>query len=89
MRIDLEYIRTPRNDWFKELNDIFIEGDGNPDYVFPYVEDCMDAFEMKGMLKGAFALSIGVAAGAIGGLVIKYFRNKKKNQEETEEEKGS
>lgn len=89
MMINLKDIRTPRDDWFKELNDIFIEGDGNPDLVFPYVEDCMDAFEMKGMFKGAIALSIGMAVGAISSLVIQYFRSKKKSQEETEEEKGS
>lgn len=87
MMINLKDIRTPRNDWFKELNDIFIEGDGNPDLVFPYVEDCMNTFEMKGMFKGAIALSIGIAIGVISDLVAKHFR--KKNQEETEEEKGS
>ena len=75
--VELKDLIASKSKWLNELEYICNDGDCNPDLLFRYVKDCMDAFMMKGMARGAFDLSLGIALGAIGAEVIKRIRKKK------------
>ena len=77
-----------KDGWLHHLEYIINDADSNPDLLFTYTRDCMDAFEMKGMIRGAAALSFGGAMGAIGYGIFKQLR-KKKQEKDTEEGEGT
>ena len=83
--IHMKDLLCTKDGWLHRLEYIINDADGNPDLLFMYTRDCMNAFEMKGAIRGVAAVAFGVVMGTISGKIINRLR-KKKQEKDTEEE---